>query len=516
MKKWISALLVLCVLLPIVGCGKPVSPVDTANTQVPADTDVVLTINKEDGNETVFGIGTELDPFFFSESVGLSGVKDGVQWECKEEDWAIVEQRMEDMNLKRIRVMLLPSWFIIDEDSTKAGVYDWDTKHMQSLYRILDTAQKLNIKVNITMWGIDTGTAAFMGQTASTGWRTIPDAAYEELFVSCFADCIKYLIEEKGYSYIREVTLFNEPNALYYGNKANEEYCALCVKMHEVFVEKGIREKVLFNLADDARDYIWMAKTLMNLEGIVDVVNSHTYSLGDTYNEETQMPEIEMSNKEICYDLPNYNLNQWKEWADQYPDVPHIWGEYGNVNNGTISTETKDRYSPSRGLDIARIGLNFFNMGSQGMSYWMLFDQYCGKNVFRLDTDTVIDMGLWTFADEGYRCYPVYYAYSMMTRFIEESDVIFPIESSDDNIVAVAFRQGDKWSYCVVNNGDEAKKVSFVNMDNFPGELTRYVYDEANVPTDNQVIGASGEVTADGRVITDTIAPRSFAIYTNK
>ena len=125
-------------------------------------------------------------------------------------------------------------------------------------------------------------------------------------------------------------------------------------------------------------------------------------------------------------------------------------------------------------------------------------------------------MGLWAFADEGYQCYPVYYAYSMLTRFVEESDVIFPIESSDGNIVAVAFRQREKWSYCIVNNGDEAKKVSFVNMDNFPGELTRYVYDEANVPTDNQVIGASGKVTADGRVITDTIAPRSFVVYTNK
>jgi hypothetical protein len=82
--------------------------------------------------------------------------------------------------------------------------------------------------------------------------------------------------------------------------------------------------------------------------------------------------------------------------------------------------------------------------------------------------------------------------------------------------VAVAFRQGDKWSYCVVNNGDTGKKISFVNMDNYPGTLNRYVYDEANVPTDNQVIKSDGTVIADGRVITDAIAPRSFVIYTNK
>jgi len=522
MKKMIAIVLAVCMALSALGCteaGKdPSDPsvpatVDTANTNAPEDADVVLMINKEDGNEVVYGIGTELDPHFFSQNVGLTGITDGTMWECKEEDWAIVEQRVKDMNLKRIRVMLRPSWFIINETNTEAGIYDWETECMQSLYRVLDMAMKFEIKVNITMWGVDAGTSGFMRQEGNSAWTCPPDEQYEELFVACFADCIKYLREEKGYTCIREVTLFNEPNSIYLGNKANEEYCALCVKMHDAFQEKGIRDQVLFNLSDDARDYIWMAKTLMNLEGIIDVVNSHTYSLGDTYDPDTQTSLRDMSNSEICYELANYNLSLWKEWTDQYPDIPHIWGEFG-TSNGSGSHQTSDKLSPERGLEIARISLNMFNMGSQGMSYWVLFSQYYDRSDFNIDK--IMDMGLWGFADEGYQCRPMYYSYSMITRFIEESDVIFPIVSSDESIVAVAFRQGDKWSYCVVNNGDTAKKVSFVNMDNYPGKLTRYVYDEANVPTDNQVIGANGSVEADGRVITDTIAPRTFVIYTNK
>ena len=508
MKKWISILLTICMMLSVVGCvetpAEPTTPVDNANKTPPADADVVLTINQEAGNEVVFGIGTELDPLFFTENVGLAGVSGVGPWECKAEDWALFEQRMADMNLKRIRVMLRPSWYVIDEANTQSGIYDWDTAQMDSLYRVLDTAQKLQIKVNITMWGIDHGTSGFMRREGESHWVTVPDEKYEEMFVSCFADCIKYLMEEKDYSCITEVTLYNEPNTLYSGFKACEEYCDLCVKMHDAFIEKGIRDKVLFNLSDDAREYTWLAKTLINLEGIIDVCNSHVYTFGDTYNSETQSSNRDMSNQEICYDLPNYNLNLWKEWTDQYPDVPHMWGEFGTLNDN--ADEFK---APARGIDIARVSLNFFNMGSQGMSYWILFNQYYSAG-------NMSNMGLWSFADEGYVCYPVYYAYSMLTRFVEESDVIFPIESSDGNIVAVAFRQGEKWSYCIVNNGDVGKKVSFVNMDSYPGELTRYVYDEANVPTDNQVIGASGKVTADGRVITDTIAPRSFVVYTNK
>ena len=513
MKKWICFLLIICITASVAGCvgkpAEPTTPVDTANTQPPADADVVLTIHKENGNEVVFGVGTELDPLFFSENVGLSGISNGTQWECKDEDWVLFEERMADMNLKRIRVMLRPSWYVIDEANTEKGSYDWDTVQMYSLYRVLDTAQKLGIKVNITMWGIDYGTSGFMRRPGESHWVTVPDTAYEDMFVSCFADCIKYLMEEKDYTCISEVTLYNEPNTLYSGFKGCEEYCDLCVKMHDAFIAKGIRDKVLFNLSDDAREYTWLAKTLINLEGIIDVSNSHVYTFGDTYDSEKQTSNRDMSNKEICYDLPNYNLNLWKEWTDQYPDVPHIWGEFGTLNDN--ADEFK---APERGIDIARVSLNFFNMGSQGMSYWILFNQYYSRSEFSIGK--MSSMGLWAFADEGYQCYPVYYAYSMLTRFVEESDMIFPIESDDDHIVAVAFRQGDKWSYCVVNNGDEAKKVSFVNMDNFPGELTRYVYDEANVPTDNQVIGESGSVTADGRVITDTVEGRTFAIYTNK
>ena len=83
MKKWICLLLVICMALGVVGCvgfpTEPTEPVDTANTQAPADTDVVLTINKENGNEVVFGIGTELDPHFFSQNVGLTGISNGSQ-----------------------------------------------------------------------------------------------------------------------------------------------------------------------------------------------------------------------------------------------------------------------------------------------------------------------------------------------------------------------------------------------------------------------------------------------------
>lgn len=513
-KKIFAFFLILVLAFSMVACNNDNG--DNANTTVPEGTEVTLNIEQEDGNDKVYGVGVELDPHFFAQNVGLSGTTaDGKPWSCKEEDWEIVEQRIKDMNLKRIRMMLLPSWFIINEGNTQEGIYNWDSAEMQSMYKVLDTAKENGIKVNVTMWGIDTGTAGFMRVSGDSAWATIPGEDYEKMFTDCFADCIKYLIEEKGYDNIKEVTLFNEPNSLYGFPgyfKGNDEYCDLCIIMDESFIEKGIRDKVLFNLSDDARDYTWMARTLMNLEGIIDVVNSHTYDFGDSYDVNTGMPNYDMSNKDICYNNATYNLENWRMFFQDY-DIPHIWGEFG-TQNGVGSHQTLDKFSPSRGLDIPRISLNFFNMGSVGMSYWVLFSQYYSRSDFNIQK--IMDMGLWGFADEEYNCRPVYYSYSMITRFIQEGDVIFPIYSEDENIVAVAFKQGDKWSYAIVNNGLTAKKVAFVNYDSYPSSLNRYVYDEANVPTDNQVISSNGSVTANGRVIADTIQARSFVIYTNK
>lgn len=485
--------------LSAVGCG------DKLNVAVPEDTDVTLTIEKATSeSRTVFGIGTELDPHFFSQNVGLKDESEG--WECRAEDWDLFEERMEEMNLKRIRMMLLPSWFVTTEANTRDGIYNWGSENMQSLYRVLDSAKKFSMKVNITMWGCDT----FMMD--GSGWCGIPKAEYEKMFVDCFADCIKYLIEEKQYDNITEVTLYNEPNSSYTGVSGNAEYCALCEKMHESFLEKGIREKVLFNLSDDARDYVWLQSTLENLQGIVDVCNSHTYNYGDTYDAETDSTLRDMSNEDICYNLSKYNLENWRLAWEGY-GVPHMWGEFG-TKNGVGSHQTLDTYTPDRGIDISRILLNFFNMGSVGASYWVLFSQYYSRSDF--NSRYIMDMGLWGFADEGYDCRPVYYAYSMATRFIEEGDVIFPIKSDDGYIVGTAFRNGNEWSYCVVNNGDEDKKVSFVNLDGAPETLNRYVYDEKNVPTDNKVIASDLTLAADGRVLSDTVKARSFVIYTNK
>lgn len=514
MRKLLCMLLaaLLPLMFAVTGCDDGAHGSKNANRIVPEGS-VELKVERSDaGTTSVIGIGAEIDPHFFWANTGRTGggalipeIEGPGTWECRAEDWdEIFVPRMREMNLKRIRTMLLPSWYAEIEERYVNKEYNWESAQMRSLIRQLDTAKQLNISVNITMWGVEKG--LWLAEPLASQWCVEPAEGKEEAFVEVFADCIAYFINVKGYTNITEVTLFNEPNAIYNVNygmvKGHAKYAALCRKMDTAFRAAGIRDKVKFSLSDDARDSVWLEKTLMELEDVVDIVNSHTYDFGDTYDPETGSLSRDMPNSEIMYGLPGLNLNEYSKVFSKY-SIPHMYGEFG--------TNSINDYLPGGGIDVLRIMLNMFNMGSVGMSYWVLFAQY-----YNLENNSFTGWGLWGFADEGYACRPVYYSYSMVTRFVEEGDIIYPITSGDDYLNAVAFRRGDKWSYLVVNANDGERQISFLNETKFPVAMRRYIFEENNVPSDNKVIDSLTSLTANGRVLTDAVPKRSFVLYTDR
>ena len=496
MKKIVLLLLCLCLaIVPLTACGggRDTEHGDpNANSTVPEGS-LTLTIEKNSSGNQIYGVGVELDPHFLHGNVGRTGVSNGVSWTCQEEDWNnIFLPRMAEMNLKRIRVMLLHPWFVSSEQDYRVKNYTWDSLEMRSLYQTLDAAQANGMDVCLVLWG------ASDWLKDGSQWVDIPKD--DEAFCVLFADAVDYLINTKGYTCINEITPFNEPNALYgaLGTPAGvNAYIALCERLDELFKERGLREKVKFNLSDDARSSSWLTATLENLQGVYDVVNSHTYDFtaADT-------------NEEII-NSHHYKLSNYTDSVKEY-GATHIFGEFG-TGSTSGSHSAGDKFEPSRGLQVARIALNMLQSGSCGFSYWVLFSQYYSSAA----SESIMDMGLWGFADEGYNCRPVYYAYSLLTRYAQKGMEIYLVPTVDPNLVAVALRSGDDWTYLVVNDSEtESKEVSFLNHTKFPGAMKRYVYDQNNVPTDNKVIASNGTVTPDGRVLTDTLAPLTFTVYT--
>ncbi len=425
----------------------------------------------------------------------MTSQADGSTVTVKESDWNdYILPRMREMKLGYIRTMLFPSWWAKEETCYTNRAYTWDSANMEDLYLVLDAAQELGMEVCLTVWYWDCDYAR------DEGWTLPQKGEGDRVFAEVFADCVDYLINTRGYTCVRYITPVNEPNSVfgehYSPVQAIEAYVSMCTELDRVFREKGIREKVKFSLSDDARSSSWLYQTCELLQGVYDVVNSHTYDFGAAD-----------SNQDIV-NQGTYCLKNYVEAADEY-GVPHVYGEFGT----DIYSGTSNWKEPSRGLQIARIAANMFQSGSCGMSYWMLYCYYWYWLEQGHGNDNA--MGLWGNADENYSCYPVYYAYSMLTRFVRAGMEIYPVQTDDPNLVAVGFKSGEDWTYLVVNDSEtESKKISFLNNARFPGAMKRYVYDQNNVPTDNKVIASNGTVTPDGRVLTDMLAPLTFTVYT--
>lgn len=502
MKNKVLIIFLIIVIVFITGCinemnenEQDILPEGYRKAEVLESTNVKLT-----------GIGAELDPHFFSQNVTRFN-------SAKEEDWQIVINRVKEMQLHRIRLMLLPEWLEPLNDNNDSNVINWDTLtadsiEMQSLYKVLDLAEEEEITVNLTLWGANrmvslinsemqnrVGSIHFLAENNNSPNWTV-GAKNEEEFAENFSMYIQLLINQKGYTCIKEITPVNEPSWTYLIDSSSsfkgnfEKYASMCRTLHNRFKADGIRDKVLFNLSDDAENLSWLEKSTLYLdkadinnpdsEDIADMWNSHTYQFG--------------------YETINSNIQNWQKQCLNYTKPtgkPHIIGEFGS-NQTAGSTRQLDIDNYERGVLIVRQALNFFNQGSSGVSHWTLFDQYYKKSG---SYGEMMQLGFWKYKKSEYatepyynsiKCdyeiRPAYYSYSLLTRYIKRNADVYPIDIGDDFTVGTAFKNPDgKWVYAFANGSNETLKISLRNGENF-GEFEYYVYENGNIPSGDKGI----------------------------
>ena len=514
--KWLSLVLATCMSLSglslFSACGDKSAKVDhgdvNANREVPSDSITLEIQQKSSGNQVAL-FGAEMDPHFLSGCVGRTLVKeDGTEVVIEESEWENVTlPKLKEMGITYIRMMALPSWWAKEEVCYTEKAYTWDSTPMKDMYLICDAAQELGIEVNLTVWLWDCKYSRYPGYDWVEGDKNwcLPDAdTGNTIMGEVIADCLKYLIEDRGYTCIKYFTPVNEPNSTFgycypATGVAYGAYDDMCRELDRVFKEKGIRNKVKFSLSDsstgDGGTWLSASAESLYVDGIADVLNTHWYNYDESFtNKKLQSPEVMTSPARYTSIAKEYN-------------APIVFGEYGAYSNNDDNA--------TRAYDLVKIAANMWHCGASGMNYWRLQSDFWNWDRDNADAKPYF-LGLWESADGDYKCRPSYYTYSMMTRFIKNGMDIYNIEMVDDDVVAVAFRNGDKWTYLIINDSKtESKKFSFLNNTKFPMQLEKYVYEVNNAPTNNIAIPSSGSVTPNGRVLTDTITPHSIIVYSN-
>lgn len=502
----INRLLIGICLLILVACGN-------AQKSIPKEPTMPDVVIGPANTHRLEALSAELDPHFFAQNITRN---DG----AKAADWHWVVDRVKKMNLRKIRVMVLPQWFEPINDNDDPHTTDWsaftfESVEMQSLYQVLDLAQKEAMDVCIVLWGcpvyvnlIDPDYShvktCFMADASKKGiWITGP-TDYDE-WAECFSALVNHLLNEKGYTCVNEITPMNEPDG---GPLLDEiEYVKMSKVLHERFVKDGLRGQVRFNLSDntDTRTF-YLEYCAEHLRDEADLLNSHTYIFG--------------------YDTPNSEIVAWERnnvriAADA--GKKHVVGEFGS-NQCVGATRQKDIDRYERGVLMSRLVLNFLNAGASGVSYWSLIDQYYGRDE---SYEQMQQLGMWKYIKEAYKpdsmlyntikadyeVRPQYYAYTLLTRFLTPDSKVYPIEMAHEFVTGTVFEdvQG-KWTYVFVNGSEEEERLKLTQLSD-KKVFDLYIYADDLLPEGDCLIEAKEKVTPKDGSFLITLRPQTVLLY---
>ena len=446
------------------------------------------------GNATdtpVQAIGVQFDPHFLTQNVTANNG-------TKTSDWNnIIIRRLKLLQVKKIRVMILPQWYEPENDNLNAQSADlshfhFDSPEMEGLYRLLDVAQREHILVTLTFWGVSP--CSFMNTVDSTGWMIGP--ANDAEWAENVSVCMRHLLFEKKYSCIREITPVNEPDWSFSakGQSQVEKYISMCRALDERLRQDGLRHFVKLNLSDDSDGgsgrHNFLDTCTQQLANIADLFNSHTYIFG--------------------YQTPNSTIYQWEKANAQLAKKVgklHFVGEFGS-NQTVGATIQRDINRYERGILLARLVINFLNAGACGASYWSLLDQYYSKQQALAHTG-MQQLGLWKylrrdyFSDTintniqtDYEVRPQYYAFGMLSRFVQPQAKVFPLHTHHEWVAATALKNTNgKWAYLFTNPQNKETLIRLSNPQLRGKKFFKvYRYLKQSLPTDDRMIPSSATI----------------------
>lgn len=455
-----------------------------------------VTVPETSTGVRLIGNGVELDPHFFSQNLTRN---DG----ATEADWYnIFVPRMKAMEIERFRVMLLPHWWEPFNDNDHPYVWDkskltLDSPEVKSVCKVLDVAQEMNADVTLVLWGAPISATSvdpkigyigrhFLAHPDGKAWVTRGND--DEEFAENFVMFVSWLIKEKGYTCIREITPYNEPD----GAVSELEYYYPIVKALDSRLRReGLRDIVRLNLSDNTDCRTWYLKGCVeNLAEEADLFNSHTYIFG--------------------YDDPNKKALKWEGRnvkLAKKAGKKHFVGEFGS-DMCVGATRQIDINWYKRGVLIVRNAINFLNAGAAGFSYWGLIDQYYGAWE---SYQQMQQLGLWRYKENAYQpedlaqgivgdyaVRPQYFAYSLLTRFVKKSSWVYPLNMKNQYVAGTSVLGEDgKWTYIFSNATDEARSYALTNSKHGGmNECDVYLYKECSLPKDDSMLQPVSKISA--------------------
>lgn len=465
------------------------------------------------------GMSVEYDPHFLTQNLGVTpGIKPS--------DWnGIVLRRIRLLNLQRLRVMVLPSWYEPENDNDDPHAandsgFTFSSPEFAALEKLLDFCQSNGIKTTLVFWGTRPG--SFMLPENDSGWLYGP-SRYEE-WAENISRCIRHLVVERKYKCIEAFTPVNEPDWAWISSSTPniDKYIAMCRVLQKRLERDGLRRKIRLNLSDNSDggtgSHTFLENCAQRLGKEADMLNSHTYIFG--------------------YETPDSAIYRWeRENVRISGDKPHFIGEFGsNLTVGASRQIDINRYE--RGILMARIAINCFNAGASGMSYWSLFDQYYSRSeALARQYAQMQQLGLWKYVKSAYaqdaaysnmKCdyepRPQYYAVGLLTNFIRRGDKVMQTHAKADAGLSLLALKGNRrqMTYIIANPTDNSLPCTITSRDAAMRHPFRvYCYLKDALPQDDRMIKPLKQIAmavSSGKAYTlsHTVPANSLVVITQR
>ena len=326
------------------------------------------------------------------------------------------KRRLRVANPKVIRLWFQLDWFINTEEGYINRYYNFDSDQMRSLYEELDVYKEIGTEIELNYgWKTDYSIAGWFGFPDVFNKRCSAPRDLEHFATSC-SDLLKELIINRGYTNIKHLSFYNEPNSTevkgIYGAdfelpeemlpQIKEYYAEMVRKVDAQLKEDGIRDLIK----------IWVAET----SDVLPIIESWTKHMTEN---------IPNCYEYYCYHLykPTYDM------AIEYANAVNSYGKPSCVTEAAtyVCGYTEDFDYLFEKTNVSAL-MGYINGGNSSILYWTLSGTFIPGGSFH-------NNAFWPMpTPENKRINEVtryYYEYALYMNYIKSHSKIYKTTVSD-------------------------------------------------------------------------------------
>lgn len=442
-----------------------------------------ITIRPDDILKSDFGgFGFQMDYYYWTKRNRVRGVD--------ETNFAnVISRRWKELMPGFARVGLL----VKDWEPTQ-GIKTWDSDGMIALIKTLTLLKETNTEVYLTTWQNGDNIPEWLGSG-----HTLTDPAMQQEFARTHVDLLEYLVRTKGFTNISCYCMANElQTADGWGvlESQMDVFKAYHQKLFDELQRRGLAGQIKLLATDQSSSsgYSTIDWALSNMDAITGIYGGHhfTSSAPDTidFYPESILPQLKTYSGLAAGKGKNF-----------------IIGEFGSNYNGGTWTCPARNYA-GYGLMLAEFALAGLNSGTYAMSNWCFFDFYYCEGC-------LMQWGAFSDVESGFKIFPHYYAYGLMTRYFRPRSTVVR-STSDSSLLRVAVvrrTESGQYTLAIVNRKTADESVT---IEGLPGRKTFdvYVYAASNpLAADGALPAAIRKVRMANQILSDTVPANSLTVY---